>query len=84
LDTEEYLDILNYFITESNHPGYKGMPLPDEFPKPVFVEDEATESNTDNSGHSGIENEFIGGTYFFSTAQDPTKENPCPKTALRS
>ena len=74
LDTDEYLDILNYFITESNHPGYKDLELPEHFPIPEFIEDEVIESNTDHPIRPDIENAFKGGTYYFSSAQEPSKE----------
>ena len=71
-DREEYLDILNYFITESGHPGYVDMPLPKDFPKPNYIEDEATTDNTSHSMNRGVEEQFLGGTYYLSTAQDPS------------
>ena len=49
LVTKEYLDILNYFITKSKHPGYEGMDLPKDFPKPGFIKDKETGANVDNS-----------------------------------
>ena len=55
MDTDLYMDILNYFIKESGHPGYKDMPLPKEFPSPVFVTDEANDNNTDTSVDPKIE-----------------------------
>ena len=72
IDTEEYLDLLNYFIKESGHSGYNGLPLPKDFPHPIFVEDKETENNTDKDMNEGVEKTFQGGTYFFSTAQDPS------------
>ena len=71
-DRNEYLDILNYFITESGHPGYKDMPLPQDFPKPNYIEDEATGDNTAHSMNSKVEDQYLGGTYYLSTAQDPS------------
>ena len=72
IDTEVYRDLLNYFIKESGHPGYDGVPMPDNFPSPGFVEDKETENNTDSEFNSVVEKTFQGGTYFFSTAQDPS------------
>ena len=48
---KEYMDILNYFINESGHPGYGGIPLPENVPRPTFVEDKETENNTDTSAN---------------------------------
>ena len=74
LDPEEYLDYLNYFITESGHPGYKGMDLPENFPQPVFTEDEETDTNIDYPVRPDIETDIKGGVYFFSSGQDRSQE----------
>ena len=34
------MDILNYFINKSGYPGYSAIPLPENFPRPTFMEDE--------------------------------------------
>ena len=72
IDSEEYFDILHWFITESGHPGYANLPVPKQFPSPCFVSDEPTENNTDESRHEEVENRFQGGTYYYSTAQEPS------------
>ena len=72
IDTEVYRDVLNYFIKESGHPGYAEVSMPENFPCPVFVEDKETENNTDRESNGGVEKTFEGGTYYFSTAQDPS------------
>ena len=72
MDTELYMDIVKYFIEESGHPGYDGMPLVKDFPSPVFIADNANENNTDISIDSDIEKIYAGGTYYLSTAQDPS------------
>ena len=74
LDRDLYMDILNYFITKSGHSGYEKMSTPSEFPSPVFVEDTESENNTDESVDPTVENSFQGGTYNFSTAQDPSDQ----------
>jgi len=72
LDSEEYFDILHWFITESGHKGYSDLPVPDHFPSPCFVADTPNENNTDEPINESVENRFQGGTYYFSTAQEPT------------
>ena len=72
LDPEEYLDYLNYFITESGHPGYKGMDLPENFPQPVFIKDEETDTNIEYPVRPNIETDIKGGVYFFSSGQGPS------------
>ena len=56
------MDFLNYFITESGHPTYTNLRLPDKFPCLLFVADEPTENNTDKSRVD----------LFFFAAQDPS------------
>lgn len=73
-DTDLYMDLLNWFITKSGHSGYEGMELPEKFPAPIFIEDAETENNVDKSIRPDIEKEFSGGTYYFTTAQDPTED----------
>ena len=36
------------------------------------MEDKETENNTDREINGGIKKTFKGGTYYFSTAQDPS------------
>ena len=74
MDTELYMDLLNWFITKSGHSGYKDMELPENFPTPVFIEDAETENNVDKSIRPDIEETYTGGTYYFTSAQDPTKD----------
>ena len=52
---------MNYFITESGHPGYKDMPLPQDFPKPNYIEDDATGDNTAQPINSKVEDQYVGG-----------------------
>lgn len=72
IDTEVYRNVLSCFVKESSHPGYAGLAIPKDFPTPVFVEDKETENNIDRELNKGIETTFEGGTYYFSTAQDPS------------
>ena len=73
-DTELYLDILNYFITESGHQAYKDLSLPENFPRPTFVEDKECANNTDREIDRDIETTIEGGTYYFSSAQMPSPD----------
>ena len=49
---------MNYFINKPGHPGYSGMPLPENFPCPTFVEDKDTENNTNTSTNKKSEAKF--------------------------
>lgn len=72
LDSKLYFDLLNWFIRESGHPGFRGMPEPKKFPTPVFVADDPHSNNTDETVDPQAEKEFVGGNYYLSTAQDPS------------
>ena len=72
-DSDEYFDILNWFISESGHPGYSNLPVPEKFPKPTFIEDKPTQNNTDDPVNEAMESKFQGGSYFFSSAQEPSE-----------
>ena len=48
-DLDEYMDLINYFIKELGHPGYSGIPMPEKFTRPLFVEDKESDNNTDRS-----------------------------------
>ncbi len=52
---ELLFDILNYFIDESVHTGFANMPVPDEFPVPIFMADDPNENNTDKEVNPTIE-----------------------------
>ena len=41
---------------ESNHPGYNGIELPEDFLKPEFIGDEETDTNVDKSIQPDIGN----------------------------
>lgn len=74
LNSDLFFDILNYFIELSGHPGYADMPVPDEFPAPIFVADAPDENNTDEETNREVEETFVGGNYYFSSGQDPNVE----------
>ena len=80
-DKEEYIDILNYFIKESGHPGYNRTVLPENFPRPIFVEDDNIDNTTDYSIDPSREKEFQCGIYFFFAAQGTSNKTLVLKTA---
>ena len=73
-DSDLNLDILNYFINDSGHPGFKGMPSPEYFPCPVFIADQPNQNNTDHSINPRVDKVFTGGNHYLSTAQYPWKK----------
>ena len=71
VDTQLYIDILTWFVKESGHPGYLNTSIPEDCPQPLLVGDVPTKSNTDDPVDKTVETNYEGGTYYFSTAQDP-------------
>jgi hypothetical protein len=48
LDTDVFLHLLNWFVRESGHSGYKGVIPPDECPELIaYLEEEDNVNNTD-------------------------------------
>ena len=72
VDTQLFIDILTWFVTESEHPGYQNTTILEECPQPLFVEDKETNNNTDESINVNVETNIESGTYFFSSAQEPS------------
>ncbi len=73
VDTQLYIDILSWFVKESCHPGYLNTYIPEDCPQPLLVEDIPTKNNTDKSTNRTVETNYEGGTYYFSSAQDPSQ-----------
>ena len=83
LNTALYRTLQSWFIQKSGHPGYQNLPNQNDFPKPIFVEDQETTNNTDVEMNPTVERTFEGGTYFFSTAQDPSENTSVYGTSNR-
>ena len=49
VNTQLLVDILTWFVKESGHPGFQNTTVPEECPKPLFVEDQEANNNTDKS-----------------------------------
>jgi hypothetical protein len=65
VDTQLFIDILTWFVIESEHPGYQNTTKPEKCPQPLFVEDRETNNNTDESVNVNVETNIESGTYFF-------------------
>ncbi|MBE0527141.1 MAG: hypothetical protein IH631_09380 [Candidatus Thorarchaeota archaeon] len=83
LNTALYRTLQSWFIQKSGHPGYQNLPNQNDFPKPIFVEDQETTNNTDVEMNPTVERRFEGGTYFFSTAQEPSENTSVYGTSNR-
>jgi hypothetical protein len=72
VDTQLFTDVLTWFVKESGHPGYTNTSIPEDCPQPLLVEDPKVRNNTDDPTNETVEADFEGGTYFFSSTQDPS------------
>lgn len=80
VDTNIYKSLLSWFI-QNGHPGYKDLPLPQDAPvQLVVLEDKDSTNNTDTPVNEEKESSFEGGTYYFSSAQDPSHRTACYDT----
>ncbi|KAL7493250.1 hypothetical protein ACHAWT_002306 [Skeletonema menzelii] len=73
LDTKLYIDLMTWYIKESTHPAYQGLTPPENCPVPQIIEDPETDNNTDESQNPDVENQYQGGTYTFTSSNDPTE-----------
>ena len=73
VDTQLFTDVLTWFVKESGHPGYTNTSIPEDCPQPFLVEDPGARNNTDDPTNETVEANFEGGTYFFSSPQDPSE-----------
>ncbi len=73
LDTQLFIDIMTWFVQKSGHPGSKDTSIPDECPQPLLVEYRETYNDSIISINKNVELSYEGGTYSFSSAQDPSE-----------
>ncbi len=71
VDTQLFIDVMAWFIQESGHSGYNKTSIPEDCPQPLLIEDSETRNNTDHPVNESLETTYEGGTFFFSSAQDP-------------
>jgi hypothetical protein len=73
VDTQLFIDIMTWYVQQSGHPGFNNTSIPHECPQPLLVEDKETTNNTQYSFDKTVETMYQGGTYYFSSAQDPSE-----------
>ena len=73
LDTALYVDMMTWLIRVSGHPAYTDLTPPEECPTPTILEDDANDNNTDDTQNPGVEQEYQGSTYTFTTSNDPSE-----------
>ena len=73
IDTELYIDILTWFVKEYGHSAFLNISIPEDCPQPLLVKDNPTKNNTDDPFDKTVESDYEGGTYYFSSAQDPSQ-----------
>ena len=75
VNTDLYNKLAVWFIEKSNHPGFKNLNIPEKCPQPILIGNEETLNNTDKPANPMVEESFEGGSYFFSTGQDPQPQS---------
>jgi len=73
VDTQLFIVIMTWFVEQSGHPGFSNTAIPSKYPQPLLIEDKESTNNTDNPYDKTVETMYEGGTYYFSSAQDPSK-----------
>jgi len=71
LDTQLTMQLLEWFVNESGHPGYDGVAPPSACPQPNIIADEDTPNNTDQEHDPHVEKEFAGASFHFTSAHEP-------------
>ena len=62
--------MLDWFIKESGHPGFKHFTPSKKCPKPEFIKDECHADNTDKLGNPDVKNVVVNGSLDFSLDQN--------------
>ena len=69
-----FIDVITWFIQKSGHPGFKKILITKDCTQPLLVEDPETRNNTDDPDNATLEANYEGGTFVFSSAQDPSED----------
>jgi len=83
VDTKMYMDTLSWFIQKSGHSAFKYLLVPDTVPAPVVIEDSSSINNTDCEVNSSVKNRFSGGTFNFTSPEEPTANTSTCRTEQR-
>jgi YHS domain-containing protein len=73
IDTQKYVDIMTWLIEHSTKPSIKNMTPPKDCPVPPLFEDPPLGDASELTQDRNLEHSFGGGTYYFSSAQDPSQ-----------
>eukprot|EP00986_Skeletonema_menzelii_P013820 scaffold8448_cov188-Skeletonema_menzelii.AAC.1 len=71
LDTSTMTKLLEWFVRESGHTGYKDVTPPTDCPQPTIVVDEETNNNTDQEQNPKVEESFAGASFHFTSTHEP-------------
>jgi hypothetical protein len=83
VDTQLFIAIMTWFVEQSGHPGFSNTAIPNKCPQPLLIEDKKSTNNTDNPYDETIETMYEGGTYYFSSAQDPSESTSVYESSER-
>ena len=80
LDTKKMMEILEWFVNESGHPGYEGVTAPSQCPQPNIIVDEETPNNTDQEHDPDLEAKFAGASFHFTSTHEPQDDTGVHKS----
>ena len=62
INTNKYCAISKWFMEKSGHTGFQNVPIPDNCPQTVLIEDPESQNNTDVQMNAGVEDTIVGGS----------------------
>lgn len=75
LNTDVFVNLLNWFIKTSGHQAYEDVTPPDQCPDMIAIlEDEENDNNTDDTVDDTVECRIEGKTYYFSSESHKPNE----------
>jgi hypothetical protein len=72
--------LLEWFVTESGHPGYEGVTPPSHCPQSTIIADEDTPNNTDQEQDPNVEKSFAGTSFHFTSTHEPQEDTSVYET----
>ena len=80
LDTSKMTKLLEWFVRESGHNGYKDVTPPKDCPQPTIIVDEETNNNTDQEQDPQVEEKFTGASFHFTSTHEPQEDTGVHET----
>ena len=80
LDTSKMMKLLEWFIIESGHNGFRDVTPPKDCPQPTLIIDEETNNNTDQEQNPSVEEKFAGASFHFTSTHEPQEDTGVHET----